>query len=71
MWCPVKPWLNMHHTIFGKVISGYDVVQKIENTATGPVDRPITEQKIIKAYHSPELKKFVETEFKGSVVASW
>ncbi|MDP3791450.1 MAG: peptidylprolyl isomerase [Candidatus Omnitrophota bacterium] len=44
------PWLNMHHTIFGKVISGYDVVEKIENTATGPSDKPISEQKIIKAY---------------------
>ena len=44
------PWLNMHHTIFGKVISGYDVVQKIENIPTGPGDKPVTEQKIIKAY---------------------
>ncbi len=44
------PWLNMRHTIFGEVISGYDVVQKIENTSTGPSDKPITEQKIIKAY---------------------
>lgn len=43
-------WLNMHHTIFGKVISGYDVVQKIENTAIGAGDRPVSEQKIIKAY---------------------
>jgi peptidylprolyl isomerase len=44
------PWLNMHHTIFGKVVSGYDVVQKIENCATDSSDRPIKEQKIIKAY---------------------
>lgn len=44
------PWLNMHHTIFGKVISGYDVVEKIENTPTDPSDRPRAEQKIIKAY---------------------
>ena len=43
-------WLNMHHTVFGKVVSGYDVVQKIENTATGAADRPVAEQKIIKAY---------------------
>lgn len=28
-------------------------------------------KKIVKAYHSPEIKKFVETEFKGSVIASW
>lgn len=44
------PWLNMHHTIFGKVTAGYDVVQKIEGTATSGSDRPIAEQKIIKAY---------------------
>jgi peptidylprolyl isomerase len=44
------PWLNMRHTIFGEVISGYDVVQKIENTATDSQDRPLAEQKIIKAY---------------------
>lgn len=44
------PWLNMHHTIFGEVISGYDVVQKIENTPIGAQDKPLTEQKIIKAY---------------------
>lgn len=44
------PWLNMRHTIFGEVISGYDVVQKIENTQTGASDRPIQEQRIIKAY---------------------
>lgn len=48
--CAKTPWLNMHHTIFGKVISGYDVVQKIENTAVGASDKPVKEQKIIKAY---------------------
>lgn len=44
------PWLNMHHTIFGKVVKGYDVVQKIENTPTGTYDRPVAEQKVVKAY---------------------
>jgi peptidylprolyl isomerase len=44
------PWLNMRHTIFGEVIQGYDVVQKIESTATGSQDKPVAEQKIIKAY---------------------
>ena len=43
-------WLNMHHTIFGEVISGYDIVQQIENTPIGAGDRPVDEQKIIKAY---------------------
>lgn len=44
------PWLNMHHTIFGEVVSGYDVVQKIENSAVDTADKPTKEQKIIKAY---------------------
>lgn len=43
------PWLNMRHTIFGKVVSGYDVIQKIESVATAS-ERPMNEQKIIKAY---------------------
>jgi len=44
------PWLNLKHTIFGEVISGFEVVQRIENTPTGVSDKPTTEQKIIKAY---------------------
>jgi peptidylprolyl isomerase len=44
------PWLNMRHTIFGEVILGYDVVEKIENTPTDTNNRPLSEQKIIKAY---------------------
>lgn len=45
----LTPWLNGHHTIFGEVISGYEAVEKIEQTQTGPGDRPAAEQKIIKA----------------------
>jgi len=44
------PWLNMHHTIFGEVITGYDVVQKIENVKTDANDKPLKEQKIIRAF---------------------
>jgi peptidylprolyl isomerase len=44
------PWLNGGYTIFGEVVKGQDVVKKIENTKTGRGDRPISEQKILKAY---------------------
>lgn len=48
--CDKTPWLNMRHTIFGEVVSGLDVVQKIENTPVGANDRPVSEQKIKRAY---------------------
>ncbi len=44
------PWLNMRHTIFGEVTSGYEAVAAIEQSEVGPGDRPVEEQKIIKAY---------------------
>ncbi len=44
------PWLNMKHTIFGEVISSYDVIRKIEDSPTDGASRPVSEQKIIKAY---------------------
>ncbi|MFI3291279.1 MAG: peptidylprolyl isomerase [Opitutales bacterium] len=43
------PWLNGNHTIFGEVVEGYDVVEKIENCQTGFMDKPVAEQKIITA----------------------
>ncbi len=36
------------HPVFGKVISGMDVVTKIENTKTDGGDRPVTPVKMIK-----------------------
>lgn len=44
------PHLNMRHTIFGEVVGGMDVVTAIETTPVGPGDKPVTDQKIIKAY---------------------
>tara|TARA_B110000037_G_C16994885_1_gene454663 strand:- start:76 stop:567 length:492 start_codon:yes stop_codon:yes gene_type:complete len=43
------PWLNMRHTIFGEVVSGYENVQAMEAVATDGMDKPIEELKIIRA----------------------
>ncbi len=43
------PWLNQHHTIFGEVVEGYDVVEALSKVETDPSDRPEKEQAILKA----------------------
>lgn len=44
------PWLNRLHTIFGEVVSGFEVVEYISRVPTqGRSHRPREEQKIIKA----------------------
>lgn len=46
------PWLNGYHTIFGylKNKESFKVLKKLENVKTGFRDKPVEEQKIIKAY---------------------
>ncbi|KAG7088394.1 hypothetical protein E1B28_012392 [Marasmius oreades] len=41
------PWLDKKHTIFGRVISGLEVVHAIENVKTNKMDKPLEDIKII------------------------
>ncbi len=42
-------WLDGRHVVFGEVLEGYDVVEKIENAPTQPGDKPIKTVKIAKS----------------------
>ncbi len=40
------PWLTGNHTIFGEVVEGQDVVDKIANVPRSPQDKPVKEVKV-------------------------
>ena len=40
------PWLDDKHAVFGRVVSGLDVISSIGTTATGARDKPVADQRI-------------------------
>ena len=42
-------WLDGKHVVFGEVLEGYDVVEKVENVPKGPGDKPSQTVKIAKS----------------------
>lgn len=42
------PWLDGKHSIFGKIVKGQEILQKIGGVPTGPMDRPLEEVRLNK-----------------------
>jgi peptidyl-prolyl cis-trans isomerase B (cyclophilin B) len=49
----VTSWLDGRHVVFGEVLEGYDVVEKVEKCKKGPGDKP---EKTVKIAKSGELE---------------
>lgn len=52
-----SPHLDDAYTVYGEVVSGMDVVEKIEKTPTGPGDKPIDDIRILSMKVIPPGKK--------------
>lgn len=55
----ITSWLNGKHVVFGEVLEGYEIVDKIQNLPVGSGSKPTTEIKIVK---SGELEFEAEAE---------
>ncbi|KAL7797442.1 cyclophilin-like domain-containing protein [Trichoderma ceciliae] len=45
----ITSWLDGRHVVFGEVLEGYEIVEKIENSPTAPSDHPLEVVKIAKS----------------------
>eukprot|EP00164_Ancoracysta_twista_P036068 GFYU01080531.1.p1 GENE.GFYU01080531.1~~GFYU01080531.1.p1 ORF type:complete len:178 (-),score=36.94 GFYU01080531.1:150-683(-) len=48
--CAPCPWLDGKHTIFGRICSGMETLQRLNNTETDEKDRPVEKVMIVRAY---------------------
>jgi cyclophilin family peptidyl-prolyl cis-trans isomerase len=65
------PWLNGKHVVFGIVMKGMDVIQRLENMDTDEEDRPRMRCRILKSglmtkkeYDEMEINKEVKMEIR-------
>lgn len=64
----MEPSLTLHshldgkHVVFGEVLEGYDIVQKIEDVPKQPGDRPTVAVKITKSGELPVPEEGIHVE---------
>jgi peptidyl-prolyl cis-trans isomerase B (cyclophilin B) len=46
---PPDSWLDGKHVVFGEVLEGYEIIDKIENVAKGAGDKPVKKVTITKS----------------------
>lgn len=54
--------LDGKHVVFGEVLEGYEIVEKIENVAKGPGDKPSVAVKIAKSGELPVPEEGIHVE---------
>ncbi|KAF2015968.1 peptidyl-prolyl cis-trans isomerase B [Aaosphaeria arxii CBS 175.79] len=58
----VTSWLDGRHVVFGEVLEGYDIVEKIENCEKGAGDKPVKTVKIAKSGELPVPDEGIHAE---------
>jgi cyclophilin family peptidyl-prolyl cis-trans isomerase len=53
-------WLDGKHTVFGRVIDGYDICKNAEQIKTGAQDKPLTQVKIVDCGELKEDEKLTD-----------
>ena len=49
-----SPHLDGQYTVFGEVVSGFDVLEAIQKVATDPNDRPVEDVRMLRVYRKTE-----------------
>jgi peptidyl-prolyl cis-trans isomerase B (cyclophilin B) len=60
--CALQSWLDGRHVVFGEVLEGYEVVEKIEGTETQPGDKPKVPVTIKKSGELPVPEEGIHVE---------
>lgn len=55
-------WLDGKHVVFGEVLEGYDIIEKIENVEKNPGDKPKETVKIVKSGELPVPEEGIHVE---------